>query len=440
MSPTPEKIDASWRLDSRGRPTVQAWLTVGDIEVTALVPSGASTGSKEAVELRDGDENSFLGFGVEKAIRNITDEIAPAISKFDVADQEGIDRAMIELDGTENKSRLGANAILAVSMAVARAGAEVKGVPLFKHLADLHGEKSPTLLPIPMMNVVNGGVHAHNGLDFQEFMIVPIGANSFSKAMRMGMEVYRKLALFTRSSGVGDEGGYSPSYMRSRSARGRVREALNMLMDGNQKAGYKPGEEIAIALDPAASGFYSIHTLDYELRGLFGREIFTSFELIDFYRKLIKKFPIVSIEDGLAEGDTEGWKQLTASLGSKIQLVGDDLFVTNPGIFKEGIQAGIANAVLVKPNQIGTVTETLEVIRMAKDAGYNIVISHRSGETEDTFIADLAVATRAGQIKTGAPARGERTAKYNRLLGIEQYELPRLGLTPDFAGVRPYRR
>lgn len=438
MTPHVEKIDARWRLDSRGKPTVQARLTVGNIEVIALVPSGASTGSKEALELRDGNKNSFLGFGVEKAIRNIVDEIAPAISQFDIEDQEGIDRAMIDLDGTENKNRLGANAILAVSMAVARAAAEYKKVPLYKHLADLHGEELPTLLPTPMMNIMNGGAHTNwQGTDMQEFMVMPFGAPSFSESIRWGAEIYHALKSVLKEKGygtlVGDEGGYAPA-LKANS------EAIELIISAIEKAGFKAGrgEEVAIALDPAASEFYDEETKRYNLRKE-GKE-FTGEQMVEFWTKWVKDYPIVSIEDGLAQDDWSSWSLMTKRLGDKFQIVGDDLLVTNPKIFRKGIQNGIANSILIKLNQIGTLTETLEVIRMAQKAGYNVVVSHRSGETEDTFIADLAVATRAGQIKTGAPARGERTAKYNRLLNIEQYDLPKMGLTPEYAGATPFRR
>lgn len=439
MAPRAEKIEAHWRLDSRGKPTVQARLTVGDIEVAALVPSGASTGSKEALELRDANENSFLGFGVEKVIRNITGEIAPAISKFDIEDQEGIDRAMIELDGTENKSRLGANAILAVSMAVARATAEYKQVPLYKHIAELHGEKSPTLLPTPMMNIINGGVHANNGLPFQEFMIVSVGAKSFGEAIRMGSEVYLHLGKLVNYSGLGDEGGYSPRLFfegekLKQVGRANIYGALDMLNAAIDAAGYRSGVDISIAIDVAANEIATAS--GYRLEG---ESILSSSKLISFYGVLLIENNIISIEDGLREDDPE-WSTMTQALGQKIQIVGDDRFVTNPKIFNEGIQNGIANSILIKLNQIGTLTETLEVIRMAQKAGYNVIVSHRSGETEDTFIADLAVATRAGQIKAGAPARGERTAKYNRLLDIEQYDLPKMGLTPEYAGATPFRR
>lgn len=365
MAPHAEKIEAHWRLDSRGKPTVQARLTVGDIEVAALVPSGASTGSKEALELRDG-ENSFLGFGVEKAIRNITDEIAPAILKFDIEDQEGIDRAMIDLDGTENKSRLGANAILAVSMAVARAAAEYKRLPLYKYLADLHGEELLTLLPIPMMNIMNGGAHTSwQSTDMQEFMIIPFGAPSFSEGLRWGAEIHHTLKSVLKEKGyttlVGDEGGYAPTLKVNS-------EAIEMILAAIEKAGFKVGrsKEVAIALDPAASEFYDEKTKRYNLRRE-GKE-FTGEQMVAFWTKWVKDYPIVSIEDGLAQNDWSSWILMTKELGGILQIVGDDVFVTNPKIFKEGIRNGIANSILVKLNQIGTLTETLEVIRMAQKA------------------------------------------------------------------------
>lgn len=423
------------RLDSRGKPTVMARVVIEDygriITATALVPSGASTGKKEAIELRDGGDR-YLGFGVTSAVQNIT-EIAGAISGMHVLDQEGIDNKMRQLDGTENKGRLGANAILAVSLAVARAGAEYQRIPLFQYLANMYKEPNPALLPTPMMNVMNGGRHAKNGLQIQEFMIVPVGAKNLPHAIQMGAEVYGNLGEIITSSGVGDEGGYSPVFS-SGSGLLRTHEACQMLVDAIEKSGYRPGKDIAIAIDAAASEFYRNGTyhLDTETA-------LSSPDMIKLYQDLIRKFPLISIEDGMSEDDIEGWKRLSQhDFGAAVQIVGDDLFVTNPKIFQSGIENGLANAILVKPNQIGTLTETLMVIKMAKANGYNTIVSHRSGETEDTFIADLAVATRAGQIKIGAPARGERTAKYNRLLDIEEIELPKLGLTPEFAGVNPF--
>ncbi len=437
MAPTAERIEASQRLDSRGIPTIQVRLKVGETLVTALVPSGASTGSKEALELRDGDQNRYLGKGVLKAIDNIQNEIVPAIADLDVVEDQGkIDRTMMELDGTEDKSRLGANAILAVSMAVARAGAEARGIPLFEHLADINGEKNPNLLPTPMMNVISGGAHANNGIPFQEFMVVPVGARSFKEAIRMSAETYHYLGTLLDKPGLGDEGGYAPMLQQGDGGteRGRIYLAIDKLQKAIRAAGYDPLRDIKIALDIAANEFSTDegeYTLDIP---------FNSERLISFYEGLAIGYPIISIEDGLREDDPE-WINLTNVLNKRrIQIVGDDRFVTNPRIFSEGIQAGVANSILVKLNQIGTVTQTLEVIRMAQAAGYNVIISHRSGETEDTFIADLAVGTRSGQIKTGAPARGERTAKYNRLLDIEQYDLPRMGLTPEYAGVAPFQR
>ena len=433
MSPTPELFEAYWVLDSRGDPTVAVSLTIGSIEVTALVPSGASKGKKEAVELRDKGP-FFSGKGVDKAVNNVRFLIAPAISHLDVSDQRAIDQAMIELDGTENKRRLGANAILAVSMAVARAAAEYKKVPLFCHLADLFGEGNPSLMPTPLMNVINGGAHADNGLPFQEFMIAPVGAETFSSALRMGSEVYheigRGIAKEYGYSGLGDEGGYAPRF-KSPSGIGKAQEALNMIMMGITGAGYVPERDIAIALDPAAGEFYKegLYQVSEDQR-------LTSSDMVGVYQNFRGLYPIISIEDGLAEGDGKGWRLLTRELGDKLQLVGDDLFVTNGDILRRrGIKPKIANAILIKPNQIGTFTETLVVIRLAWENGYKFIISHRSGETEDTTIADLAVATNAGQIKTGAPARGERTAKYNRLLKIER----ELGSKAQYAGRIPFK-
>lgn len=411
------EIRASQRIDSRAKPTVKATVSFDGFTGSALVPSGASTGSREARELRDGG-NAYLGFGVDKAIRNIVESIAPRISRYNVTDQSAIDDAMIELDGTENKNRLGANAMLAVSLAVARAASEYKGVPLYEHLADLHGNRQAYVMPIPMLNVVNGGAHAKNGLDFQEFMIRPEGLGNYTSQMRAALEIYGSLGKLLqdqgRVSGVGDEGGYSPTGFQSESGRGRVIETLNLLVDAIRASGYIPGKDVSIAMDPAASEFYRDG-----LYHLAGGEHLTPAQMVDFCEELVNSFPITSVEDFVAEDDDEGWRLLTDRLGYNVQLVGDDRFVTNPAIFMEGILNDVGNAILVKPNQIGTVTETLQVIRMAEEDNYGTVISHRSGETEDTFIADLAVGTNAGQIKTGAPARGERTAKYNRLFDIQ---------------------
>src|SRR3990167_8760893 len=389
------------RLNSRGDFTVQAVVRFGDVSATALVPSGASKGTREALEIP-----------VHQALSSFR-EISEAIADLDICDQERIDQTMIELDGTEDKSRLGANAILAVSLAVARVAAEYEREPLFKYLAEMYGEKKPTLLPTPMMNVINGGVHANNSLKFQEFMIVPMGAQNFNQAVRIGSEVYKTLGGLIQVAGVGDEGGYSPT-ITPRDQLGQINVVLDTLFAAIRKSGYKPGKDISPALDPAASEFYKDGV--YELSDDDSLRI-THVFMTEIYKSLVGRYNIVSIEDGLA---------------------GDDLFVTNPRLIKEGLQEGLANAVLIKLNQIGTLTETFEAIRVARRFGAKVIISHRSGETEDTFIADLAVATRAGQIKTGAPARGERTAKYNRLLDIEQIELPRLGFEPEFAGVSPY--
>ncbi|MCX8110180.1 MAG: phosphopyruvate hydratase [Syntrophorhabdaceae bacterium] len=395
-------------LDSRGNPTIEVdvILESGYMGRT-IVPSGASTGEREALELRDGDAKRYKGKGVKKAVDNVIDIIGPKIEGLDALDQVYIDNYLIELDGTENKSNLGANATLAVSMAVARAAAEFLGLPLYRYLGGVHARE----LPVPMMNVINGGVHAQNSLDAQEFMIVPTGADCFKEAIRMGVETFHTLKSVLKdkgfATGVGDEGGFAPDLKNTK-------EALDMLMLAIEKAGYKPGEDIWIALDPAASEFYKKNK--YHIDG----NKWTSEKMIDFYVSLINEYPIISIEDGLAQNDWEGWKKLTERCASKVQIVGDDIFVTNPKIFAEGIEKGIANSILIKLNQIGTVTETLTTIEMAKRAGYTCVISHRSGETEDTFIADLAVATNVGQIKTGSASRSERIAKYNQLIRIEE--------------------
>ena len=397
-------------LDSRGNPTVEVDVYLEDGSMgRAAVPSGASTGVHEALELRD-KEARYGGKGVQQAVKNVNETIAPEILGMDADDQASLDKAMIELDGTEGKSKLGANAILGVSMANARAAAESHAVPLYNWLGGINGG----LLPTPMMNVLNGGAHADSTVDFQEFMIVPHNAESFAEALRMGAEVYHALKSCTKargySTGVGDEGGFAPN-LKSNT------EALELLMEAVNKAGYTPGKDVSFALDVASSEFFE------EGKYVFKKgsgETFTAEGLIKYYEKLTNDFPLISIEDGCAEDDWEGWAELTATLGKKIQLVGDDLFVTNPKILERGISQGVANAVLVKLNQIGTVSETLRVIQMAAEAGYAAVVSHRSGETADTFIADLAVATRAGQIKTGSIARTDRIAKYNQLLRIEE--------------------
>ena len=397
-------------LDSRGNPTVEveAWLESGAFG-RALVPSGASTGAREAVELRDDEPSRYLGKGVRRAVRNVIEVIAPEVEGLDAAEQVKIDRVLLELDGTPDKSGLGANALLGVSLAVARAAADDAGLPLYQYL----GGPGARLLPVPLMNVVNGGVHADNGIDIQEFMLVPAGAGSFGDALRMGVEIFHTLRRLLKdkglSTGVGDEGGFAP-------ALGGNEAALDFLMRAIERAGYRAGDDVWLALDPAASEFGKRGR--YRLRA--DRVEKSSDEMVAFYEALVSRYPICSIEDGLGEDDHDGWQALTRRLGSRVQLVGDDLFVTNPAILQEGIRHGLANALLVKVNQIGTLTETLEAVELAKRAGYGTVISHRSGETEDVFIADLAVGVNAGQIKTGSLARGERTAKYNQLLRIEE--------------------
>lgn len=403
-------------LDSRGNPTVEAEVVLDNGCVGwAAVPSGASTGEHEALELRDGDERRYNGKGVLTAIRHVHEVIAHAIQGLDPTDQRRLDRTLLKLDGTKNKSRLGANAILSVSLAAARAAAAAKGVPLFRHIADLFGSKGVTL-PVPLMNILNGGAHAPNNLDVQEFMIVPVGAPTFADALRMGAEIYhtlrKVLIAMGRNVGVGDEGGFAPTL------EGGSVEAIQVLMEAITKAGYTPGKEVCLALDVAASELYDAKRRVY----VWAREDkrMDAEEMVGFYADLLARFPIISVEDGLAENDWRGWEALTKALGNRIQLVGDDLFVTNPQRLRRGIKQGIANAILIKVNQIGTLTETLEAMRLAKEANYACIVSHRSGETEDAFIADLAVGTDAGQIKTGAPCRGERTVKYNQLLRIEE--------------------
>jgi len=395
-------------LDSRGNPTVAVTAYTDKGSGRAIVPSGASTGVHEAVELRDGDPKRYGGKGVMKAVGNVEGEIARRLRDFDVTDQRTLDEALIELDGTPNKSRLGANAILGVSLAVAHAAAQAKGVPLFRYL----GGEGASLLPLPMANILNGGAHADTSVDLQEFMVCPVGAPRFSEAMRAVAEVYHALKGVLKSqglaTGVGDEGGFAPQ-LRSNE------DALKLIVEAIEKAGYEPGKDVAIALDPAASEFFKDGK--YNLKGE-GRSLDAD-ALVNLYREWTGRYPIVSIEDGMAEDDWEGWKRLTDAVGDKVQLVGDDLFVTNVKRLKQGIDRGVANSILIKVNQIGTLTETLDAIDLARQAGYSAVISHRSGETEDTTIADLVVATGAGMIKTGAPARSERVAKYNRLLRIE---------------------
>jgi enolase len=403
-----EAINAREILDSRGNPTVEVEVVLeSGIAGRAAVPSGASTGKREAIELRDGDARRFHGKGVLRAVRNVVDVIAREVSGMQAWQQAAVDRRLLELDGTPNKSRLGANAILGVSLAVARAAANEAARPLCQYL----GGAGARLLPVPLMNVLNGGVHADNGLDIQEFMLVPAGLPSFPDALRAGVEIFHTLRALLRekglSTGVGDEGGFAPM-LPSNTA------ALDLMLLAIERSGYRPGEDVFLAVDVAASEFHSKDRYRLKADGVER----TSEEMIAFYESLLGRYPICSIEDGLGEEDWEGWAALTQRLGPRIQLVGDDLFVTNPAIIQEGIRKEVANAVLIKLNQIGTLTETLEAIELAKQAGYGTIISHRSGETEDTFIADLAVAVNAGQIKTGSLARGERTAKYNQLLRI----------------------
>jgi enolase len=416
------RVHARQVIDSRGNPTVEADVYVaGGARGRAAVPSGASTGEHEALEMRDGDKSRYLGKGVLKAVANANTELAKAVTGLDAADQRGIDRAMIELDGTPTKARLGANAILAVSMAAARAAAAAQNVPLYKYLAKYSTDTSATLLPVPMMNILNGGAHADSSVDFQEFMAMPIGAPSFSEALRWGVEIFHALksALQKRgySTAVGDEGGFAPSCKSNE-------EAIQIVLEAISSAGYKPGEQVSLALDPASSEFYDKASGKYVFKKSDKSE-HSSAEMAAYWTSWAEKYPIVSIEDGMAEDDWAGWKQLTQNVGTKsskkkIQLVGDDLFVTNTSRLSRGINEGIANAILIKLNQIGTVSETIDAIELARKAGYNSIISHRSGETEDTFIADLAVATAAGQIKTGSASRTDRIVKYNQLLRIEE--------------------
>ena len=398
-------------LDSRGNPTVEVEVTLEDGSFgRAIVPSGASTGEFEAVELRDGDKDRYLGKGVTQAVAHVNDELAAVLVGREATDQRGADEAMIAADGTPNKGRLGANAILGCSLAVARAAAASAGLPPYAYL----GGPNAHTLPVPMMNILNGGVHADNNVDFQEFMIMPVGAPDFATGLRWCAQVYHTLKDTLKkaglSTGVGDEGGFAPDLKTNA-------EPFVYLMEAVEAAGFKPGEDFMFAMDPATSECYNKETGMYELKGE-GRTL-TSDEMVDYWAELVEKYPIISIEDGLAEEDWDGWVKLTERLGKKVQLVGDDLFVTNTERLKKGIEVGAANAILIKVNQIGSLTETLDAIEMAKRAGYTAVVSHRSGETEDTTIADLAVATNAGQIKTGAPARTDRVAKYNQLLRIE---------------------
>jgi enolase len=409
-------------LDSRGNPTVEVEVWTESGYGRAAVPSGASTGAFEAVELRDNDKERFLGKGVTKAVDNVNNIIAPEIIGMDALDQVGIDKKLLEIDGTENKGKLGANAILGVSMAVAKAAADSLGMPLYQYLGGVNAKT----LPVPMMNILNGGKHADNNVDIQEFMVMPVGAPTFREALRMGAEIFHNLKKVLNEKGlntaVGDEGGFAPNLSSNE-------EALSTIVEAIERAGYKPGEEVKLALDVAATELYDKEAKVYRLAGE-GKEL-TAEELVEFYSQLVEKYPIVSIEDGLDEEDWEGWKIITEKLGNKVQLVGDDLFVTNTKRLQRGIEKGVANSILIKLNQIGTITETLDAIEMAKRAGYTAVVSHRSGETEDTTIADFVVATNAGQIKTGAPSRTDRVAKYNQLLRLEDM----LGETGQYRGM-----
>ena len=413
-------------LDSRGNPTVEAevYTELGGFG-RAIVPSGASTGEHEAVELRDGDPKRFGGKGVLKAVANVNDKIAKEVIGMDVTDQRALDQAMIDLDGTPNKGKLGANAILSVSLAAARAAADELGLPLYSYLGGTNGH----VLPTPMMNVINGGAHADNNVDFQEFMIMPVGAKSLHEAVRMGSETFHTLKKLLEERGymtaVGDEGGFAPDLKNNE-------EPFEILVEAIQRAGYKPGEDISIAFDCASSEFYNTDTHQYELKG--DGKNYTADEFTSLLEGLIDKYPIVSVEDPLDENEWDDWKTLTARLGKKVQIVGDDLFVTNTQYLEKGIEMGVANSILIKLNQIGTLTETMEAIEMAKEAGYTAIVSHRSGETEDTTIADLVVATNAGQIKTGSMSRTDRIAKYNQLMRIED----QLGDAAEYKGIKSF--
>ena len=418
-----EDIIAREVLDSRGNPTVEVEVVLEDgSEGRAIVPSGASTGVHEAVELRDGDETRYLGKGTLKAVENVNDIIAEEVIGWEATDQIGLDKLLIELDGTENKGKLGANAILGVSMAVARAAAQSCGLPLFQYLGGMNGK----VLPTPMMNILNGGAHADNTVDIQEFMIMPVGAESFREALRMGAETFHNLKKILKGKGlntaVGDEGGYAPDLSTNE-------EAIQVIIEAIEKAGYEPGKDIRIALDVAASEFYDLEGKIYNLTGEGVSR--TSEEMVEYYKMLCDKYPIISIEDGLAEDDWEGWQMMTKELGDRVQLVGDDLFVTNTKRLAKGIEIGAGNSILIKVNQIGTLTETFDAIEMAKKAGYTAVVSHRSGETEDTTIADIVVGLNAGQIKTGSASRTDRIAKYNQLLRLEEL----LGDCAQYAGL-----
>ena len=407
------EIFARQILDSRGNPTVEVDVLTDDGALgRAAVPSGASTGIHEAVELRDGDKKVYLGKGVLKAVKNVNESIAPKLLGYDVADQTGIDQLMIELDGTANKGKLGANALLAVSMAVAKAGAEEAGLPLYRYI----GGTNAKTLPIPMMNILNGGAHADNKIDFQEFMVMPVGASNFSEGLRWGVEIFHALKSVLKKKGystnVGDEGGFAPNIQSNE-------EAIDTVMAAISAAGFKSGTQVAIAMDPAVSEMYDSAKKVYHFHKSDGKKL-SSEKMVDFWANWVKSYPIVSIEDGMAEDDWKGWKLMTEKLGSRIQLVGDDLFVTNVLRLQQGIDTGVANGLLVKVNQIGTITETINAVTLAQHNGYNTIMSHRSGETEDTTIADLAVALNCGQIKTGSASRTDRIAKYNQLIRIEE--------------------
>ncbi len=408
-----EYVEAREILDSRGNPTVEVDVILEDGSLgRAAVPSGASTGEHEAVELRDGDKGRYLGKGVQMAVENVNNIISSEIVGLDAIDQVDIDKTLIELDGTENKGKLGANAILGVSLATARAASDFLGLPLFKYLGSFHA----SVMPIPMANILNGGAHADNSVDPQEFMVMPVGADSYREGVRMVAEIFQNLKAVLKGKGyntsVGDEGGFAPNLKSNE-------EAVEVILEGIEKAGYKAGEDVYIALDPAASEFFDQSKGKYVFKKSDGREL-TPAEMVDFWADWVEKYPIISIEDGMAEDDWDGWKLLTDRLGAKVQLVGDDLFVTNTKRLKMGIDKGIANSILIKVNQIGTLTETYEAVEMAKKAGYTAIVSHRSGETEDAFIADLVVALETGQIKTGSLSRSDRLAKYNQLLRIEE--------------------
>ena len=421
----PEILQVSAReiLDSRGNPTVEAEVHTSSGWGRAAVPSGASTGEYEAIELRDEEKKRYLGKGVRKAVENVNEKLGPAVIGMSALDQSAVDRKLLETDGTENKGKLGANAILAVSMATARAGADTVGIPLWRYLGGVQAR----VLPTPLMNIINGGAHADNGLEIQEFMIVPLGFDSFAKALRAGAEVFHNLKSILKKEGlttaVGDEGGFAPRL-------GSNEEALKRILQAIEAAGYRPGEDVALGLDCAASEFYA------DGKYTFDKQKVTAAELADIYTQLSEKYPIVSIEDGFDQNDWDGWKLITEKIGSRVQLVGDDLFVTNKERLARGIDKGIANSILIKLNQIGSLTETLDTIRLATFSGYTSIISHRSGETEDAFIADLAVATNAGQIKTGSLSRSDRIAKYNQLLRIGD----ELGDDQVYSGKAPFKR